>query len=100
MTEPLFNNPDFTRFYDAESPWDTDKDYCFALAENAGSVLDLGCGTGELATRLAGTHRVTGVEPAAAMLDHARRRQGADRCAGSRPMPARCVWTRPLTSSS
>lgn len=78
MAEPLFHNPDFTRFYDAENPWDTDKDYCFALAENAGSVLDLGCGTGELATRLAGTRRVTGVEPAAAMLDHARRRQGAD----------------------
>ncbi len=79
MAEPLFHNPDFTRFYDAENPWDTDKEYCLALAKNAGSVLDLGCGTGELATVLAGGRRVTGVEPAAAMLDHARRRPSAER---------------------
>lgn len=78
MTEPLFHDPDFTRFYDIDNPWDTDKDYCLALARDAKSVLDLGCGTGELATVLAKTRRVTGVEPAAAMLDHARRRQGAE----------------------
>ena len=66
MSEPLFHSPDFTRFYDADNPWDTDKDYCRALAESAGSVLDLGCGTGELATALAGGRRVVGVEPAAA----------------------------------
>ncbi|WP_420406622.1 class I SAM-dependent methyltransferase [Hoeflea sp.] len=77
MTEPLFHDPDFTRFYDLDNPWDTDKDYCLALARDAKSVLDLGCGTGELATVLAGTRRVTGVEPARAMLDHARWRQGA-----------------------
>ena len=77
MTESLFHDPDFTRFYDIDNPWDTDKDYCLALARDAKSVLDLGCGTGELATALAKTRRVTGVEPAAAMLDHARRRQGA-----------------------
>ena len=78
MTEPLFHNPDFTRFYDIDNPWDTDKDYCLALARDATSVLDLGCGTGELVTVLAKTRRVIGVEPAAAMLDHARQRQGAD----------------------
>lgn len=79
MTEPLFHDPDFTRFYDADNPWDTDKDYCLKLAVNASSVLDLGCGTGELATMLAKTRRVAGVEPAPAMLDHARRRQGAEK---------------------
>lgn len=78
MTEPLFHDPDFTRFYDIDNPWDTDKDYCLALARDATSVLDLGCGTGELATMLAKTRLVAGVEPAAAMLDHARQRQGAD----------------------
>lgn len=77
MTEPLFHDPELTRFYDIDNPWDTDKDYCLVLARNAASVLDLGCGTGELAKVLAKTRRVTGVEPAAAMLDHARRRPGA-----------------------
>jgi SAM-dependent methyltransferase len=48
-----------------------------ALARDAKSVLDLGCGTGELAVTLADGRRVTGVEPAAAMLAHARRREGA-----------------------
>jgi len=76
MTEHLFNDPDLTRFYDADNPWDADKDYCLTLARDAASVLDLGCGTGELATMLAKTRRVAGVEPAAAMLDHARQRQG------------------------
>ncbi|VVT29351.1 class I SAM-dependent methyltransferase [Hoeflea sp. EC-HK425] len=78
MTESLFHDPDFTRFYDIDNPWDTDKDYCLTLARDTKSVLDLGCGTGELATVLAKTRRVVGVEPAAAMLDHARRRQGAE----------------------
>lgn len=79
MTEHLFHDPDLTRFYDIDNPWDTDKDYCLTLARDAASVLDLGCGTGELATVLAKTRRVTGVEPAAGMLDHARRRPGANR---------------------
>lgn len=78
MTEPLFHDADFTRFYDIDNPWDTDKDYCLALARDAKSVLDLGCGTGELAAALARNRRVTGVEPAAAMLDHARWRKGAE----------------------
>ncbi|WP_422372262.1 class I SAM-dependent methyltransferase [Hoeflea sp.] len=77
MAEPLFHDPDFTRFYDIDNPWDDDKDYCRTLARDANSVLDLGCGTGELAVTLAKGRRVTGVEPAAAMLDHARRRQGS-----------------------
>lgn len=41
-------------------------------------LLDLGCGTGELALALAARgHAVTGVDPAAAMLERARRKPGA-----------------------
>lgn len=43
-------------------------------------VLDLGCGTGRLTVALAmAGHRVTGVDPAAASLELARAKPGADR---------------------
>jgi SAM-dependent methyltransferase len=38
----------------------------------ARTILDYGCGTGTFAARLAGTHQVTGFDPAAASLDIAR----------------------------
>lgn len=41
-------------------------------------MLDLGCGTGELAVSLARTAQVTAVDPAAAMLEIARNRPGGD----------------------
>lgn len=56
-----------------------DFDYCMALADDAASVLDLGCGTGELAAALARDRSVAGVDPAAPMLDIARARTGGDR---------------------
>jgi len=77
--EALFNDPDLARFYDRENRWDSDFDFCRALAADAGSVLDLGCGTGELAASLAPGRRVTGVDPARAMLDIAGKRPGGDR---------------------
>jgi ubiquinone/menaquinone biosynthesis C-methylase UbiE len=41
------------------------------------SILDMGCGTGRLACQLASCgHRVTGADPAVAMLDVARKRHG------------------------
>ena len=52
--------------------------YCLGLAKDAASVLDLGCGTGELAAALAGGRSVTGVDPAAAMLEIARGRPGGE----------------------
>lgn len=55
-----------------------DFDYCINFAKDAGSVLDLGCGTGQLATALARQRSVTGVDPAPAMLDIARRRAGGE----------------------
>ncbi|MEL6645083.1 MAG: class I SAM-dependent methyltransferase [Pseudomonadota bacterium] len=77
--EPLYTDPFFVSFYDLQNRWAADFDLCARLAQSASSVLDLGCGTGELAAHLAQTHRVTGVDPAPAMLDIARTRPGGDR---------------------
>lgn len=80
--ELLYDDPNLAQFYDAANRWDADFDYCASLAENAESVLDLGCGTGEFASALAGSariKRIVGVDPAAAMLDIARMRPGGDR---------------------
>ena len=69
----LYRDPQLVDFYDLENSWSRDDDYCLALAASASSVLDLGCGTGRLATRLASENRVViGVDPANAMLDVAR----------------------------
>src|SRR4051794_19786754 len=76
VDDPLYRDPDLAQFYDAANRWGTDFDYCVALASDATSVLDLGCGTGELATALAEGRKVIGVDPASAMLDIARKRSG------------------------
>ncbi len=77
--DPLYRDPTVARFYDAANKKSRhDFEYCISLAKGAGSVLDLGCGTGELAATIAQTYSipVTGVDPAAAMLDIARDRPG------------------------
>jgi len=87
--DPLYRDPALAQFYDLENGWADDLDYCFELAADARSVLDLGCGTGQLAARLAagpaadlaGGRTVVGVDPAAAMLEIARARPGGDRVA-------------------
>src|SRR5688572_28616020 len=76
MDDPLYRNPALAQFYDVANQWGADFDYCVSLASDATSVLDLGCGTGELAAALAQNRKVTGVDPAAAMLDNARGRPG------------------------
>jgi SAM-dependent methyltransferase len=75
----IFAHPRLAAIYDA---FDGDRDdldaYVAVVNElGAGHVLDIGCGTGALAVRLAqqGT-RVTGVDPAAASLDVARAKPG------------------------
>ncbi|HEX8894097.1 MAG TPA: class I SAM-dependent methyltransferase [Terriglobales bacterium] len=66
--------------YDVANPLAEDSRFYFALAgEQPSSVLDLGCGTGTLCCGLAERgHQVTGVDPAAAMLDVARGKPHAD----------------------
>lgn len=74
--DKLYQDPELAGFYDLENGWAPDFDYCFALAAGARSVLDLGCGTGELAARLAEGRSVVGADPARAMLEIARSRPG------------------------
>ncbi|MEO0679316.1 MAG: class I SAM-dependent methyltransferase [Pseudomonadota bacterium] len=75
--DPFYDDPAFVRFYDPSEGWGPAFDAAMRLAEGAGSVLDLGCGTGVLAVALARTRReVWGVDPAGAMLDVARERPG------------------------
>jgi SAM-dependent methyltransferase len=77
-----FNDPRLTEVYDAENAWAQDDDYFLGLVDEtpAARVLDLGCGTGRLAVALAALgHAVTGVDPAAACLERARRKPGANR---------------------
>jgi SAM-dependent methyltransferase len=78
MDDRLYSDPDLVAFYDVENDGRDDFDRCLDLAADARSVLDLGCGTGQLAVELAAGRSVTGVDPAAAMLDVARGRPGGE----------------------
>lgn len=79
MKAPLYDDPELADFYDLENAWGRDFDFCARLAQEARSVLDLGCGTGELAAKLSEDCTVVGVDPAAAMLAVARARPGGER---------------------
>jgi ubiquinone/menaquinone biosynthesis C-methylase UbiE len=73
-----YNDPDVVQFYDVENGWADDFDFCSDLAKGCRTILDLGCGTGMLATVLARKPHcfVVGVDPAAAMLASAKQRCG------------------------
>ena len=75
----LYEDAELASFYDLENGWAADSDFCCQMAQDADSILDLGCGTGELATHLAKTKQVTAVDPAGAMLDIAKKRANADK---------------------
>lgn len=77
----LYADPALARFYDLDNGWGEDREFCLRLAAGADSVLDLGCGTGDLAIRIAADHgaAVTAADPATAMLDLARAKPGAER---------------------
>ncbi|PWJ74460.1 methyltransferase family protein [Pseudaminobacter salicylatoxidans] len=74
----LYSDPDLVQFYDLENECGDDFDFCLRLAQGARSVLDLGCGTGQLAAALSPGRAVVGVDPAGAMLDVARARPGGN----------------------
>lgn len=75
IEDPLYSDPDLAQFYDLENGWGDDFSYCEKLAKGVDSVLDLGCGTGELMAALA-PKRAVGVDLAGAMLEIARHRKG------------------------
>ena len=81
MADALFEHSRLAPAYDPLDPDRSDLDAYAALAEELGarSVLDIGCGTGTFACLLAGRGlQVTAVDPAAASLDVARAKPGAD----------------------
>lgn len=74
-----FSDPRLVALYDLIDPVRTDTPFYVGLAAglDVSSIIDVGCGTGVIACELARLgYRVTGVDPAPAMLDIARTRLG------------------------
>lgn len=79
--DPAFSNPRLAATYDVFEGKRDDLDHYEHLVDEFGatSVLDVGCGTGVLACRLARRGiEVIGVDPARASLDIARSKRGAE----------------------
>ena len=83
QVDEVFEDSFFASLYDHFDAWDVCDDFYLKLAlEIGGSVLDLGCGTGLLACRIAQDGlTVAGADPADGMLRVARSRPGAERVA-------------------
>ena len=82
MADALFGEPRLAAIYDLVEGERGDLDHYLAMAAEFGarSLLDVGCGTGTLACQAASRGLdVTGVDPAAASLDVARGKPGAER---------------------
>ncbi len=81
MPDPIFADPRLAALYDPLEPDRADLEAYLRLVDELGAraVLDLGCGTGTFACWLAARgFEVIGVDPAAASLDVARRKAGAE----------------------
>jgi SAM-dependent methyltransferase len=79
--DPIFFDPRLAAVYDQLDPDRSDLDEYLAVGRElgAGSVLDVGCGTGTFACLLVNHgFEVVGVDPAGASLDVARTKPGAD----------------------
>lgn len=81
-TDLEYLDPRYAADFDAGDEQRDDFDFIVALANeiDARTVIDVGCGTGRLATYLLrDDRRVVGVDPAPAMIAVARRREDAER---------------------
>ncbi|SDS94334.1 class I SAM-dependent methyltransferase [Actinoplanes derwentensis] len=90
MPDPIFAHPRLAAVYDTFDGDRGDLDAYEQIAAELGAhhVLDIGCGTGCLALRLADAgHTVTGYDPAVASLDVARKKPGADRITWHSELP-------------
>ncbi|MFI5794863.1 class I SAM-dependent methyltransferase [Streptomyces sp. NPDC051677] len=77
MVDHSFADLALAALYDSVWPWGPDDDFYLGLVSSADAVLDVGCGTGRVLARAAADGhpgRLTGLDPAAAMLVQARRR--------------------------
>ncbi len=82
MADAIFAEPRLAALYDVFDDDRSDLDLYVGIVEELGAstVLDVGCGTGTLACLLAGRGiDVVGLDPAAASLDVARGKPGAER---------------------
>jgi SAM-dependent methyltransferase len=79
MPDAQYGDPRLVALYDRLNGADHDhRFYNAKIGTRPLRVLDLGCGTGLFARQLAGQgHRVTGLDPAAAMIDWARAQDSA-----------------------
>lgn len=75
----IYYDPEIAQFYDGSDRARPDFNFCRELAKDADAILDLGCGTGDLAISLATENSVVAIDPAAPMLEIAKAKAGADR---------------------
>jgi SAM-dependent methyltransferase len=72
-----YSDADAAELYDLLNRWDASDDFYLSFVMDAGSALDVGCGTGSLLARARDQGhpgRLAGIDPEVAMLDRARRR--------------------------
>lgn len=80
MVDVHYSDPALAALYDLENSWDAGDDFFLDFAcETSEPVLDMGCGTGQLAVAMAKMGcQVVAVDLSEAMLDIAKQRKGAE----------------------